>query len=55
MRIGILLTPYQEEQINKQQYVKIEKRDWLDTLKEKNIITVKKKNLQPMIYLFICI
>ena len=43
MRIGILLTPYQEEQINKQQYVKVEKRDWLDTLKEKNIITVKKK------------
>ena len=43
MRIGILLTPYKEEQEIKQQYVKVSRRDWLSSLTDKNIITVKKK------------
>ena len=43
MRIGILLTPYKEQQIEKEQYVKISKRSWLSTLEDKNTITVKNK------------
>ena len=44
MRVGILLTPYKEDQIVKQEFVKIiRKRDWLHNINKKDTIFKKNK------------
>ena len=43
MKIGILLTPFKEEQIQKQEYVQKANRDWLSNLPRKDTIVIKNK------------
>jgi hypothetical protein len=43
MKIGILLTPFKEEQIQKQEYVEKANRDWLTNLSRKDTIVIKNK------------
>ena len=43
MRIGLLLTPFKEDQIQKEQYVKVKYRDWLNNLKVKDTIIIRNK------------
>ena len=43
MKIGILLTPFKEEQIQKQEYVQKANRDWLSNLPRKDTIFIKNK------------
>lgn len=43
MRIGLLITPFKEDQIQKQEYVKVKYRDWLNNLKTKETIMIRNK------------
>ena len=46
MRVGLLITPFKEDQIQKQEYVKVKYRDWLNNLKTKKTIVIRNKNLR---------
>ena len=43
MKVGLLVTPYKEDQIQKQEYVKVKYRDWLNNLKVKDSIIIRNK------------
>ena len=46
MKVGLLLTPYKEDQVVKQEFVKIiRKRDWLRNVNKKDTIFKKNKKM----------